>query len=93
MRWFAVGFDDGEQRKVIRSWFVGNKGTVSGTRIAFVARRWQVAVSNLYSIATIQAAINALFGARDIILSLLTARMAKPSQNGLVCRQKATFFT
>src|SRR5580704_6227874 len=51
------------------------------------------AVANLYSITTNQAAISALFGAKDISLSLLTARIAKPSQNGLVWRQKATFFT
>ena len=61
----------------------------------------QIACSNptgslmciLYSIITNQAAINALFGLKNISLSLLTARMAKPSQNGLVWRQKATFFT
>ena len=55
--------------------------------------RWRASTGSLYSIATRQAAINALFAARYISLSLLKARMANASQDGLLWRQNASFFT
>ena len=55
-------------------------------------QRQKIGPMRSYSIAMKQAAMTGLCRAtRD--LSLLAARMAKPSGNGLFRRQKATFFT